>query len=99
MSRMRTASSLSTLPLFAGDDMLGAALLGPDRVQGFRQMAPMLEGRGFPKIDQLMGGRYVPAVRAFFDHQYGLDRGAAPPLAPDGIEDFEGWRGKQKRQV
>jgi hypothetical protein len=94
-----TGSSLSTLPLFASDDVLGAALLGPDRVAEFRQMVPLLEPRGFPKIDQLMGGRYVPAVRAFFDHQYGLDRDTAPPLAPDGTEDFEGWRAKQKRRA
>jgi hypothetical protein len=32
-----------------------------------------LETRGLPKIDRLMCGRYVPAVRAFFDHLYGLN--------------------------
>ena len=37
-------------------------------------MAQMLEERGLPKVDHLMGGRYVPAVRAFFDRLYGLDR-------------------------
>jgi hypothetical protein len=99
MSRTRATSSLSTLPLFATDDVLGSALLGPDRVQEFRQMVTLLEPRGFPKIDQLMGGRYVPAVRAFFDHQYGLDRGGVPPLVPDGVEDFDGWKSKQKRRV
>jgi hypothetical protein len=54
--------------------------------------------RGFPKIDALMGGRYTPAVRAYFDHQYGLDRDRSgdAPLAPDGVEDFEAW--KQKRR-
>ena len=41
----------------------------------------MLEERGLPKVDQLMGGRYVPAVRAFFDRLYGLDT-ANVPLAP-----------------
>jgi hypothetical protein len=96
-AKLDAAQPLSTLPLFASDDALGAALLGPDRVQEFRQMVPLLEERNFPKIDQLMGGRYVPAVRAFFDHQYGLDRGGTPPLAPDGVEDFEGWRSKKKR--
>ena len=95
-SRTRNAVSLSTLPLFATDDVLGAALLGPDRVQEFRQMAPMLEGRGFPKTDLLMGGRYMRAVVAYFDHQHGLDHGTAVPLAPDGPEDF-GWKAKQKR--
>jgi hypothetical protein len=99
MSRLRTASNLSALPLFAGDAALGAALLGPDRVGEFRQMVPLLEGRGFPKVDHLMGGRYVRAVVAYFDHQYGLDRGGTPSLAPDGTEDFAAWRGKQKHRV
>jgi hypothetical protein len=76
---------------------MGAALLGAERVQEWRQIAPMLEARGLPKVDTLMGGRYVPAVKAFFDHLYGLDRGGDVPLAPDGVEDFVGWRRKQKR--
>jgi hypothetical protein len=85
------------LPLFAADDLIGAALLGADRVHEFQQMVPLLESRGFPKIDHLMGGRYVPAVVAYFDHQYGLDRSGALPLAPDGRENFDGWRRKPKR--
>ena len=55
-------------------------------------MVPMLEARGLPKIDHLMGGRYTRAVIAWFDHQYGLDRGTAVPLAPDGVEDFDRWK-------
>jgi hypothetical protein len=85
------------LPLFAADDIIGAVLLGTDRVQEWRQIAPILEARGLPKVDHLMGGRYVRAVVAFFDHQYGLDRGGNVPLAPDGVEDFDGLRRKQKR--
>jgi hypothetical protein len=90
-------SNLALLPLFATDDLIGAALLGPNRMQEWRQIVPMLETRGLPKIDQLMGGRYVPAVVAFFDHQYGLDRGGAPPLPPDGVEHFDKWNRKPKR--
>ena len=90
------AGSLDCLPLFATDEVIGAALLGADRVQEWRQIASLLEPRGLPKVDQLMGGRYVRAVVAYFDHQYGLDHGADPPLAPDGVEDFEKWK-KQKR--
>ena len=99
MSRSGKASSIQALPLFATDALLGAALLGDDRVEEWRQMVPLLETRGFPKIDELMGGRYIPAVRAYFDHQYGLNRGGVPPLAPDGVEDFDGWRQRQKRRV
>jgi hypothetical protein len=96
MTRAAKASSVELLPLFATDDVIGAALLGPERVQEWRQIAPMLEARGLPKVDPLMGGRYVPAVRAYFDHQYGLDRSGASPLAPDGVENLEAW--KQKRR-
>jgi hypothetical protein len=92
---VRANLNVESLSLFASDDAIGRALLGPERVGEFKQMVPLLERRGFPKIDSLMGGRYVPAVRAFFDHMYRLDRNT-PPLAPDGIEDFIGSK-KQKR--
>jgi len=97
MVRTAKATSVELLPLFATDDVIGAALLGPGRVQEWQQIAPLLEQRGLPKVDHLMGGRYVPAVVAFFDHLYGLDRGGDVPFAPDGREDFDGW--KQKRRA
>lgn len=87
------------LPLFKADEAIGAMVLGPGREQEWRQIAPLLEARGLPKVDPMMGGRYVPAVIGFFDHQYGLDHGSVPPLAPDGPEDFEAWTGKQKRRA
>ncbi|MGB9389399.1 MAG: hypothetical protein WCB70_05315 [Xanthobacteraceae bacterium] len=90
-------TSLYKLPLFATEDVLGAALLGADRVQEWLQIAPLLETRGLPKFDKLMGGRYVRAVVAYFDHQYGLDHASDRPLAPDGLEDFEKWK-KQKHR-
>jgi hypothetical protein len=93
---MSAGRSLASLPLFAPDKLLGAALLGTDRALEWVQIAQLLESRGLPKIDPMMGGRYVPAVRAFFDHQYGLDRSSGGPLSPDGLEDFQSW--KQRRQ-
>lgn len=99
MKRFSKGIILEPLPLFATDDVIGAMLLGAGRVREFRQIVSLLETRGFPKIDQLMGGRYVPALRAFFDQQYGLDRSGAPPLAPDGVEDFEKWKQRPKRPV
>jgi hypothetical protein len=97
MKRAAGAKGLDTLPLFATDDILGAALLGTDRVQEWLQIAPLLETRGLPKFDKLMGGRYVPAVVAYFDHQYGLNQAGNPPLAPDGREDFERWKEQKHR--
>jgi hypothetical protein len=97
--RSSKCTSLETLPLFATDTALGAALLGLDRVPEWLAMTPLLETKGLPKIDPLMHGRYTPAVRAFFDRLYGLDHGgaSAPPLAPDGVEDLEAWRNKNRR--
>jgi hypothetical protein len=89
--------ALDLLPLFAADEAIGMMLLGPGREQEWRQIVILLEARGLPKIDTLMGGRYVRAVVAFFDQQYGLNRDGEVPLAPDGIEDFEGWKTKSKR--
>lgn len=89
---------LESIPLFASEEHIAAAVLGGDRLQEWRQMAPLLEQKGLPKIDQLMGGRYMPAVHAFFDRQYGLDRGANAPLAPDGVEDFDSWKGRKKNR-
>jgi len=101
MSRPRRGLSrdeaLDSLPLFAADETIGAMLLGPKRMREWPQIAPLLETRGLPKVDHMMGGRYVPAVIDFFDRQYGLNQGGAAPLAPDGVEDFEKWRQKQKR--
>jgi hypothetical protein len=90
--------ALEQLPLFADEQSIGVALFGADRACEWPSIASLLENRGLPKIDVLMGGRYVPAVRAFFDHTYGLDR-SVTPVAPDGTEDFQKWREKRKPRV
>jgi hypothetical protein len=87
---------LDRLPLFADDKAIGGALLGPKRACEWPAIASLLESRGLPKIDMLMGGRYVPAVKAFFDRDYGL-AGASPPLALDGPEDLGAWRKRKGR--
>jgi hypothetical protein len=92
---MRCFCTLEDIPLFANDSAIGSALFGPDRASEWPPIASLLEARGLPKIDTLMGGRYVPAVRAFFDSMYGLES-SSPPLTPDGTEDFERWREKRK---
>jgi hypothetical protein len=86
--------TLDQLPLFADDSAIGAALFGPNRAGEWPQIASLLETRGLPKIDALMGGRYVPAVRAFFDRDYGLS--SATPLVPDGTEDLGAWKRKRR---
>ena len=34
--------------------------------------ATILERHGLPRVDPLMGGRYWPAIRAFWDRRYGI---------------------------
>jgi hypothetical protein len=83
----RTPRNLDDLPLFAPDEAIAAVFMGPGKTAQWRQIAALLEGRGLPKIDAMMGGRYVPAVKRFFDAEYQLNPG--PPLAaPDGPEEL-----------
>ncbi|MET4233368.1 hypothetical protein QA633_43670 [Bradyrhizobium barranii] len=83
----RSIVTLEQLPLFADERSLSEALLGPGKYTHWRAVVTLLEGRGFPKIDGLMVGRYTPAVRAFFDWEYGIS-GATRVLARDGPENF-----------
>lgn len=76
--------TLNDLPLFAADDQIGEVVLGPERKTEFEGFATLLERDGMPKISPLWGGRYVPAVKAFLDHDNGLF--AQPPMAPRGVE-------------
>jgi hypothetical protein len=86
-------SAIEDLPLFADDGVLGLALLGVRRAGEWQAIVPIYERRGFPKVDPVMGGRYVPAVRAFFDQEYGI--GGAKLSAPDGIE--RPWKEAKRR--
>lgn len=87
-------TALDTLPAFADDRELGRALMGK-RAGDWPHVAALLEGKGLPTIDTLMGGRYVPAVKAFFDRQNGL--AAVGPKKPDGVEDLGAWRNRRRR--
>jgi hypothetical protein len=80
----RDAITLDKLPLFASDDAIGEAVLGRDRKCEFAGLAQLHERDGMPMIHPVWGGRYVPAVKAYFDHAHGLS--AAALLAPDGVE-------------
>jgi|SRR6516165_5959868 len=50
----------------------------------WRQIAPQLEREGLPRIDPLMGGRFWPAVEAFFHNRHGLSN------MPEGLK--QGWK-------
>lgn len=83
---------LDRLPLFLDGATTARLVLGPQRVALWNSMAPLLEAKGMPKIDPLMGGRYWPAVRRWFDARHGI---AERPKALDGREDLSAWRKKR----
>lgn len=89
-----------SLPWFADDATLGRELLG-DRAAEFTAIASLEETRGFPKIDPMWGGRYVPAVKAYLDRIYGIAAPTAPavPLTPDGVENLALWNRRRKHRA
>ncbi|MBR0934846.1 hypothetical protein [Bradyrhizobium jicamae] len=80
----RQPYTLDTLPLYATDEEIGEVVLGVERKGEFKGLAVLLERQGMPKISPLLGGRYVPAVKQFFDTYNGLSQSV--PARPDGTE-------------
>ena len=76
------------LSLYCSEDQIAEEVLGPGHQRDWRDKAAILERQGLPRIDPVMGGRYLPAVRAFFDRLNGLSERHVPTV-PDGPENFE----------
>ncbi|SFU39031.1 hypothetical protein SAMN02799631_00398 [Methylobacterium sp. 174MFSha1.1] len=92
MPRIRpkvSRAAFDALPLFASDRDIAVALVGEDMAPTIIDMMPVLERMGFPKPDPFFVGRYVPAVRQFLDHRYGLT--ATTATACDGGVESERW--------
>jgi hypothetical protein len=87
---------MDDLPLFATDEQLSAVVMGPGKVREWLSILPLLERRGFPSIDGLLGGRYVPAVKAFFDREWRV-YGDYNIRNPHGEERLGTWKGKRHR--
>src|SRR6185437_16221468 len=83
--------TLDRLLLFADERSLSEAVMGRGSYTYWRAIIPLLERRGLPKIDGFMGGRYTPAVKAFFDWEYGLG-GVTHVCAPDGPAELGAWK-------
>lgn len=56
-------------PLFASEEQIAEIFMGPGRTRDWKERIGVLEHEGLPKIDPLMGGRYLPAVKKFFDQR------------------------------
>ncbi len=53
----------------------------------WRAKAAVLERDGMPKVDPIMGGRYWPALLAYFNRRYGI--ATSSPSALDGMENLD----------
>lgn len=73
MVRKRVA--IDDLPLFVTDEQISEVVMGAGKVKEWLAILPLLERRGFPSIDELTGGRYLPAVKAFFDREWNVHGG------------------------
>ena len=106
---VRTAAPVATpapayeIPLYAGEDEIALAILGPRRAHEWKAKAIILERHGLPPIDPFMGGRFWLAVLMFFYARNALDgrmpagvksplsaRIRSVPFAPDGGEVLDG---------
>jgi len=92
----REPLTIDRLPLYATDEEIGEVVLGFEKRGEFVKLAVLLERQGMPKISPLLGGRYVPAVKQFFDTYNGLSQSA--PMAPKGVEG-EWVSGRTARKV
>ena len=75
-------------PLYTPETMLARLVLGKDATTvKWSAVATILEREGLPRIDPLIGCRYYPAVRAFFDRRHGL----TSSTVPSGSDGAENW--------
>jgi len=88
--------AIDDLPLFASDEEISEVVMGSGKVKEWLAILPLLERRGFPSIDGLTGGRYVPAVKAFFDREWKV-HGGINIRDPQGVERLGAWKGKRHR--
>lgn len=55
------------MSLYLSEAEIAREILGTKRAHEWRALADILERDGFPKVDPIFGGRYMPAVRAWLD--------------------------------
>lgn len=56
----------------------------------WKARAVLLERQGLPRIDPMMGGRYWPAVLAWFNKRHGI--ASLGPSSQDGTENYDALR-------
>ena len=74
-------SPRSVIPFYWSEATTADFVLGPGHQREWKDRVKMLERSGLPQIDPVMGGRYGPAVKAFFDRRHGLTDKTIPTKA------------------
>ena len=95
----RPALTFDDLPLFAADRDIAEAVVGPDEddKRAWCASVATLEACGFPLPAKLYGKRYTPAVRAFYDRQYGP--AGRPPADSVTREEPAEWTSRRSRRL
>jgi hypothetical protein len=95
--------TLEQMPLYPDEAAIAVAVLGQTRAKEWAHIARYLQDKhGLPPVDAEMGGRFWPAVVAYFRMRHGLNvDGWPPPTAsvhsrirvvpfkPDGKDNFD----------
>lgn len=102
--------------LYPDDKEIARLVVGkdPERIRAFTRAVKADHLPGFPPINPLMGGRYWPKVKLYFDQRAGLrppDPAISPalnkrlagririvPFAPDGEETFDAEKEAARRR-
>jgi hypothetical protein len=64
------------IPLYPDEETIALEVMGPKRAKDWPAKAKYLEDKhGLPRVDELMGGRFWPAVIDFFRVRHGLKLG------------------------
>jgi hypothetical protein len=78
---------VTDFPLYQSEAQIARKVLGANRLDEWRGLAVILERAGLPRIDPMFGGRFWPAVKAWFKKRNGVDI-VAPGrvMTQDGVE-------------
>lgn len=82
--------------LYASEEKIARRVLGEGKVKQWASLVPTLEREGLPRVDPLFGGRFWPAVRAFFERRHGVSRerrhGVRREQVPSSADGEEVWK-------
>ncbi|TCR64649.1 hypothetical protein [Bosea sp. BK604] len=82
--------------LYPDEKELARVILG-DRASEWPRIAKMEERNGLPPISAVYGGRYWPAIRAFFDRRYKLEAVTSLEQEEEPNDGLAEWKAERAR--